>query len=121
MGRRLDTIGRLLLDELVGAVALDLEDREGDSSLHVSVLVETEGLGEDRGLDADLADLTPYFDAADPAVLARVRDAHRDHLDRDEGRRSERDRLAVTRLELRDERLRQRFLIDVGAESRDIC
>src|SRR4029450_5411511 len=90
-----------LLDDVVRAVVPDLEDREADASGDVTRLVERHGCPEDRVRHLDLADLSADLRAADLAVRACSRDAHRHRLDGDERGGTERDRLSVLLLERR--------------------
>src|SRR5437016_11155878 len=94
-------IGLALLDDVVRAVAADLEDREADATDDVAVRVEPDRLAEQRGLQVDLRQVAPGLVTRDLPVRTRERDGMRHRLHRDPGRGAERDRLAVLGLERR--------------------
>src|SRR4249919_941285 len=121
MGRMSGVYGALaLLDDAVATVARDLEDREADAADHVAELVERDRLAEQRGLQLDVADVAANLAAARLAVGTRVRDPHRDRLHRDPRGGPERVRLPVLLLEGSGVRLRDRDVVDVEAERRDV-
>src|SRR6266702_6529691 len=81
------------LDEVVLAVGADLEDREVDTALHVSGLLERDRPADDRGLEADLVEVLPCFAPRDLAVGTCQRDRVCHRLHGYPGRDAERDRV----------------------------